>query len=343
MLLADLGAEVVRLDRPGGNGWRNPIVDRGRATIIVDLKRETDRELCFSIAKQADVLIEGFRPGVMERLGFGPDVLLAHHPSLVYARITGWGQTGPLASTAGHDIDYIAVSGALAAIGPQDRPPVPPLNLIGDFAGGSLVAALGILAALREREQSGRGQVIDAAIVDGVASLMSMFTGLRDNPAASLERDRSLLGGAAPFYRCYTCSDGLPIAVGALEPQFYAELVRLTGAPPEFLKSQQDRENWARRTQAFAALFAQRSRPEWLRIFAGSDACVAPALTLAEAMHDDHLRTRGTYVELDGIIQNAPIPRFSRTPGRIRRTQVADEALRRWGLGDALERRRSSS
>jgi alpha-methylacyl-CoA racemase len=343
MLLADLGAEIVRLERPGGNGWPNPIVDRGRATIVVDLKQAADRDRCVSIVNRADVLIEGFRPGVMDRLGLGPDLLLAQNPSLIYTRITGWGQTGPLARAVGHDIDYVALSGALAAIGPSEGPPVPPLNLVGDFAGGSLVAALGILAALRERDRSGRGQVIDAAIVDGVASLMSMFTGLRGNAAGSLERDRSLLGGAAPFYRCYLCSDGLAIAVGALEPPFYAEFVRLTDAPAEFFAAQHDRDNWARRTQVFAELIARRSRAEWLAIFAGTDACVAPALTLEESTRDEHLRARGTYVDVDGVTQNSPIPRFSRTPGQIPRTQAPDELLRRWGLGDAMLRRGSSS
>lgn len=331
MLLADLGAEVVRIDRAGGNGWPNPVVDRGRSTVTIDIRSDEGRAFCYDAVDKADVLIEGFRPGVMERLGFGPDVMCERNPRLIYGRMTGWGQSGPLAQAAGHDINYIAVTGALAAMGGAGEPAMPPLNLVGDFGGGSMFLAFGIMAALWERQSSGRGQVIDAAIVDGVTSLMTMFAGLLPEGRISVDRERNLLAGAAPFYRCYRCVDGGEIAVGALEPQFYRELIELSGAPADFLDQQNDVTGWAGRADRLADLFATRTVAEWCAILEGSDACFAPVLELPAAPDHPHLAARETYVEADGLVQAAPAPRFSRTPGAIRRTQPdGRETIARW-------------
>jgi alpha-methylacyl-CoA racemase len=332
MLLSDLGAEVLRIDRADGNGWDNPIMDRGRAVLRVDIREASGRDLCIAAATRADVLVEGMRPGVMERLGLGPDVLCEKNPRLVYTRITGWGQHGKRANTAGHDIDYIALTGALAAIGRPGETAVPPLNLVGDLGGGSMLAAFGILAALWERASSGRGQVIDAAIVDGVASFMGMFAGLVPRGAISLERDRNVLGGAAPFYRCYACADGREVAVGAIEPQFYRMLIERLGAPPHFYADQYEQSNWPARTAVLAQLFAQKARDEWLAIFDDAEACVAPVLTLSESFADRHLIGRGTYTRANGLTQAAPVPRFSRTPGGIQPTMPGSELLSRWGI-----------
>ncbi|MHA4837940.1 CaiB/BaiF CoA transferase family protein [Sphingopyxis sp. MSC1_008] len=331
MLLADLGAEVVRIDRPGGNGWPNPVVDRGRSAVTIDIRSDEGRAFCYDAADKADVLIEGFRPGVMERLGFGPDILCERNPMLVYGRMTGWGQSGPLAQAAGHDINYIAITGALAAMGTAGEPAMPPLNLVGDFGGGSMFLAFGIMAALWERQSSGRGQVIDAAIVDGVTSLMTMFSGLLPAERISMDRDRNLLAGAAPFYRCYRCADGSEIAVGALEPQFYRELIQLSGAPSDLLDQQNEASGWAGRSDRLADLFATRTAAEWCAMLEGSDACFAPVLELPAAPGHPHLAARETYIEADGLIQAAPAPRFSRTPGRIRAAQPdGRETVARW-------------
>jgi alpha-methylacyl-CoA racemase len=332
MLLADLGAEVVRFDRPGGNGWPNPIVDRGRQTCTVDLHNEAARTLCLAAADKADVLIEGSRPGVMERLGLGPDVILARNPRIVYGRVTGWGQSGPLASSAGHDINYIALAGALQAMSTNTGPPRPPLNLVGDFGGGSMFLAFGIMAALWERERSGRGQVVDAAIVDGVASMMSMFAGLIPSGAISTDHDKSLLGGAAPFYRCYRCSDGLDIAVGALEPRFYNELLDRIDAPSTFRDRQYETATWRTRSEQLSALFATKTRSYWCELLEATDACFAPVLSIAESHAHPHMRSRQAYVEVDGQTQVAPAPRFSRTAGRVGRSGSGLEALKRWGV-----------
>ncbi|MBB6427208.1 CaiB/BaiF CoA-transferase family protein [Sphingopyxis sp. JAI128] len=331
MLLADLGAEVVRIDRAGGNGWPNPVVDRGRSTVTIDIRSDEGRAFCYDAADRADVLIEGFRPGVMERLGLGPDVLCERNPRLIYGRMTGWGQSGPLAQAAGHDINYIAVTGALAAMGAAGEPAMPPLNLVGDFGGGSMFLAFGIMAALWERQASGRGQVIDAAIIDGVTSLMTMFAGLLPEGRISMDRERNLLAGAAPFYRCYRCADGDEIAVGALEPQFYRQLIELSGAPTDLLEQQNDVAGWEVRSDRLADLFATRTLAEWCAILEGSDACFAPVLELAAAPDHPHLAARQTYVEADGLIQAAPAPRFSRTPGAIRPTKAdGHEIIARW-------------
>jgi len=332
MLLSDLGADVVRFERPGGNGHPNAVIDRGRHVVTVDLKEEPDRALCRRTAAKADVLIEGYRPGVMERLGLGPTELLRDNPRLVYARITGWGQDGPLAPRAGHDINYIAVAGALAHIRPIDGMPAPPLNLVGDYGGGSMFAAFGIMAALWERERSGRGQVIDSAIVDGTAALMALFSGSIPRGDLPLDPRRSLLGGAAPFYRCYRCADDRVISVGALEPQFYGDLIRRSGAPDEYLERQYDVDNWAERSRGLAEIFARKTRDEWCRIFEGADACIAPVLTLEESFQDEHLRARETYQVRDGVLHCAPAPRFSRTPGAIRPSREGSAMLRSWGV-----------
>ena len=331
MLLADLGAEVLRIDREGGNGWPNPIVDRGRSTVVVDIRSEGGRAYCLQAADRADVLIEGFRPGVMERLGLGPDTVLARNPRLVYGRVTGWGQEGPLAKAAGHDINYIALTGALAAMGKPGESAVPPLNLVGDFGGGSLFLAFGIMAALWERQASGQGQVVDAAIVDGVTSLMTMFAGLIPARRISVDRQLNLLGGAAPFYRCYLCKDGKEISVGALEPQFYNLLLERIGAPASLREDQNNPVNWPDRNALLTDLFKTRPAAEWQALLEGTDACFAPVLELAEAPHHAHMMARGAYLEAGGMLQAAPAPRFSRTPGAIHPTQNdGDALLRNW-------------
>jgi len=331
-LLADMGAEVLAIDRAGGAGPRNPVNDRGKARRTLDLRTDDGRQAALACLARADVLVEGFRPGVMERLGLGPDAVHAINPRLVYGRMTGWGQDGPLARSAGHDITYLALTGALAAIGPADRPPPPPLNLVGDFGGGALFLAFGIAAALVERERSGRGQVIDAAIVDGVASTMGLFAGLAAGGALSLDRERSLLGGAAPFYRTYACADGRYLAVGALEPRFLRELLERIGAEADLLDVQGDVAEWPGWSERLAAIFATRTREEWAGLLEGSDACAAGVLALDEAAGHPHLAARGTYAERDGVLHPAPAPRFSRTPGAITDGEDADALLARWGV-----------
>ena len=330
MLLADLGAEVVRIDRPGG-GVTNPVVERARHRVTVDLKSDEGKAFCKDAAARADVLIEGLRPGVMERLGLGPDELLEANPRLVYARMTGWGQDGPLAQAAGHDINYIALTGALDAIGKAGEPALPPQNLVGDFGGGSMYCAFGIMAALYERERSGRGQVVDAAIVDGATSLMSFFFGLPKSAVRTTERGKGLLGGAAHFYRCFTCADGKEISVGAIEPQFYAELLARTGAPAELAEGQMNPANWDDYAEKLAALFKTKTRAEWCDLLEGTDACFAPVMTLDEAREHPHMKARGAYVEHDGTWHTAPAPRFSRTPGKVRMgAEDGGDVVARW-------------
>lgn len=258
----------------------------------------------------ADVLIEGLRPGVMERLGLGPAVALERNPRLIYGRMTGWGQSGPLAQAAGHDINYIALAGALAAIGRPGAPAVPPLNLVGDFGGGSMFLAFGILAALFERERSGIGQVVDAAMIDGVSSLMTMFSGVAPAARLSLERERSMLGGAAPFYRCYFCSDGVEIAVGAIEPEFYAELLDKIGAPAEFHSGQNDIRNWPERSRVLEEIFRSRTSQHWQSLLEGTDACFSVVMPFGDAPSHPHMNARDTYVRFEGLLQAAPAPRF---------------------------------
>lgn len=321
MLLADLGADVVRIERSGGNGWPNPVQDRGRRILQLDIRTDSGRARCLELAAKADVLIEGYRPGVMERLGLGPDILHGLNSGLIYGRVTGWGQTGPLAQAAGHDINYIALAGALASMG-TSGPPLPPLNLVGDYGGGSMLLAFGILAALIERQSSGRGQVIDAAIIDGVSSLMSLFTGLAASASISMDRGKNLLGGAAPYYRSYICSDGRYIAIGALEPKFFAELLEKLGMDTAWLALQNAHESWPGLEAEFTRIFATRTQAEWCTILETTDACFAPVLTLSEAPHHPHMKARKSYVQMDGQQQSAPAPRFSRTPGEARPSVV---------------------
>jgi alpha-methylacyl-CoA racemase len=320
MLLADMGADVVRVERPGG--FANPdvaardVVNRGKRSLELDLKTEAGLAAVRKLLADADVVIEGFRPGVMERLGLGPDECLELNPRLVFARMTGFGQTGPLSLVAGHDIGYIALTGALWATGRPDERPAPALNLVGDYGGGSMFCVFGIMCALFERAGSGRGQVVDAAMVDGVASLTTMFTALRAMGIWQDERGVNLLDTGAPFYEVYACSDGKFLAVGALEPQFYAELVRRTG----FRESvdQPGPAEWAADKAEWAALFATKPRDEWAALLADSDACVQPVLDWTEAQAHPHLVARSTFVDVAGITQPAPAPRFSRTPGAVR-------------------------
>jgi len=331
MLLADLGAEVVRIDRAdrvvGGHtsSTRHDLMNRGKRSIGVDLKTAEGPEVVLRLVETADALIEGFRPGVMERRGLGPDVCLERNPRLVYGRMTGWGQEGPLAARAGHDIDYIALSGVLHAIGSEERP-IPPLNLVGDYGGGGMLLAVGVLAALLHARATGEGQVIDAAMVDGSALLAVSHHGHMAEGWWEDRRESNLLDGAAPFYTTYETKDGKHVAVGALEPQFFAELVRLLGIDPETLPAQMDRERWPEMRRVFAARFASRTRDEWAEHFADTDACVAPVLGLSEAPHHPHSRARGTFVELDDILQPGPAPRFSVTPTSVESPPVVPGA-----------------
>ncbi len=322
MLLADLGAEVIRVDRPGGPPMpvpqANDVTSRGKRRIVVDLKHPRGADVVLRLAERADALIEGYRPGVAERLGVGPADCLARNPALVYGRMTGWGQDGPLAGAAGHDIAYIAVTGALHAIGRAEGPPQVPVNYLGDFGGGSMFLALGVVAALYAARATGRGRVVDAAIVDGTAALQAMTYGLLADGSWTDKRGANRLDTGCPFYDVYQTSDGRHMAVGALEPQFYAEFVRILFAPdgvPADLPAQHDQAGWPRLRQRFAARFAELSQEEWTRRFSGTDACVAPVRSLLEAPADPHLAARGSYVTADGLLQPAPAPRFTSAPG----------------------------
>lgn len=317
MLLAELGAEVVRVDRPGGGGLAaapSSGLNRSRRCIAVDLKSEQGRNVVLRMVEQADVLVEGNRPGVTERLGVGPAQALARNPRLVYARMTGWGQHGPLAHTAGHDINYAALTGALHTIGTREKP-MQAVNLVADFGGGALYLVVGVLAALLERQRSGQGQVVDAAMVDGAASLTTMVYAMLGAGGWKDERQANLLDGGAPFYDTYRCADGRYVAVGALEPQFYAVLLDVLGLTGRLEGDQYEQEAWPTHRAAFAAAFASRTRDEWAAAFEGTDGCVAPVLSLTEAPHHPHMAARGTFVDLDGILQPRVAPRFSRTPG----------------------------
>jgi alpha-methylacyl-CoA racemase len=319
MLLADLGATVLRIDRPGPSqlGLRRPfrydLLMRGRHGIALDLKSAAGKELALRLIDKADALIEGFRPGVTERLGLGPSQCLARNPRLVYGRVTGWGQEGPLAQAAGHDLNYIALVGALHAFGRRGQPPTPPLNLIGDFGGGALYLAFGIVCGLLEARQSGKGQVVDTAMVDGAASLMTAFHGMVAAGLARLERGTNAIDTGSNFYEVYECSDGRWISIAAIEGKFYAELLRRLDIDPATMPPQNDRARWPEAKARLAALFKTKTREEWCAILEGTDACFAPVLSIEEAARHPHNRARGTYVEIDGIVQPAPAPRFSRT------------------------------
>jgi alpha-methylacyl-CoA racemase len=318
MILSDLGADVLRVERPSSCRPDRPEpvdpLTRGRSSIGLNLKDPEGVELLLRLLENADVLVEGFRPGVTERLGFGPDVCAARNPALIYARMTGWGQEGPLAPTAGHDIDYIGISGALHPIGRAGERPVPPLNLVGDFGGGGMLLAIGVLAALVERQRSGLGQVIDAAMVDGSALLSSFIYGLRARGAWRDERGVNLLDGGAPFYDTYATSDGKYVAVGAIEPQFYAALLKGLELEGAELPAQLDPSGWPVVREKFTEIFASRTRDDWTAVFDGTDACVAPVLSPAEAPQHPHNTARGVFTEVGGLTQPAPAPRFGRTP-----------------------------
>ncbi len=346
MALADLGAEIIRIDRTGNVLKGDPdvppadLLNRGRRSIAVDLKSPEGVEVVLSLIERADALIEGFRPGVMERLGLGPDVCAERNPKLVYGRMTGWGQDGPYAHTAGHDINYIALAGALDPIGRRGEGPVPPLNLVGDFGGGGMLLALGICAALVEAGRSGEGQVVDAAMVDGAALLTTMFHSFIAMGIWNDERGTNMLDSGAHYYDVYETADGEYVSIGSIEPQFYAELLRLTGLEGEDLPWQHDRNQWPELKDRLAKIFREKTRDEWCEVMEGTDVCFAPVLSLHEAPEHPHNVHRGTFTEVAGITQPAPAPRFSRTPGAITSPpphagQHTDEVLTDWGVADA--------
>ena len=350
MVLADLGADIVRVDRAaGGSGFaRFDVMNRGRRSIAVDLKQPDGVEVVLRLAAEADALIEGFRPGVTERLGVGPEPCLDRNPRLVYGRMTGWGQEGPYAADAGHDITYAAVAGALAHIGRAGQPPTPPLNLVADFGGGGMLPALGVVSGVLAARRTGEGQVVDAAMVDGVALLMAPFFMAMRTGYFTDERGTNLLDSGAPYYDSYLCADGRYVAVGALEPQFYAALVTGLGLDADALGEQNDKANWPAMREAFAAAFLTRTRDEWVAHFAGRDACVAPVNTTEDTLADPHLVARATVVEVDGVPQPSPAPRFSGTPAVVDRPapeagEHTDEVLAGLGYGpDAVSELRAS-
>ena len=348
MLLAELGAEVLRVDRLTAAAdlgidveRRFDLPNRSKRAIAVDLKRPEGVGLVRRLVGSADALIEGFRPGVMERLGLGPDVCLAANPRLVFGRMTGWGQDGPLSHRVGHDINYIAMAGALDAIGPKDGAPLPPLNLVGDFGGGALYLAMGILAGIIEARSSGQGQVVDAAMVDGAASLMAMFHGFRQAGLWQAERGSNVLDGGAPFYATYVARDGRHVAVGAIEKRFYAALLEGLGLDPATLPAQDDRSRWGELRDRFAAVFATRTRDEWATHFEACDACVTPVLTMEESLAGPLARARGMAVTTDDVVGPGPAPRFSRTPGAVRHGPLDPRtdtyaALVSWGVDEKM-------
>jgi len=346
MLLSDMGADIVRIDRaqqvnPASFGKPNlePLY-RGRRSIGVDLKNPEGVELVLRLVEQADALVEGYRPGVTERLGLGPDVCLARNAKLVYGRMTGWGQDGPMAQAAGHDINYIALAGALAHFGRAGGKPTPPINLVGDFGGGGMFMAFGVVCGILEAQRSGKGQVLDVAMIDGAAILMTMMWGLKQIGFWDETLGVNVLDTGAPFYDTYETSDGKFISLGSLEPQFYAELVQRLGLESEDLPQQMDRNGWDALRTRFTALFKTKTRDEWDAILAGSDACYAPVLTMSEATENEHIKARSTIIERGGVPQPAPAPRFSRTAPEVERDapwpgQHTDEALADWGIGAA--------
>ncbi len=336
MWLADMGAEVVRIERPGLKPLipqKVDVLNRGRGFVALDLKSPEDQAKARALIERADLLIEGMRPGVMERLGLGPDAFTDSNPKLVYGRMTGWGQTGPLAHSAGHDINYIALSGALHAIG--DTAPVPPLNLVGDFGGGAMYLVAGLLAALHAAGRTGKGQVVDCAITDGAAHLMAMIYSMYGSDIWVDQREANLLDGGTPFYRCYECACGGFMAVGPLEAKFYAEFLRILGLDGADLPAQTDIEGWPRLRAAFEARFREKSRDDWAKLFEGSDACTVPVLSIAEAPRHPHNVARGAFVDLAGVIQPAPAPLLSDTPGVAKAGDERDpldytQLLSRW-------------
>lgn len=350
MALADLGAEVIRVDRTGPNLGGDPdtppadLLNRGRRSVAVNLKDPTGVATVLDLIASADALIEGFRPGVMERLGLGPDVALGRNPALVYGRMTGWGQDGPYASMAGHDINYVALAGSLAHLGRAGEKPTPPINLVGDFGGGGMLLALGICAALVEAGRSGQGQVVDAAMVDGSALLMTMMHSFQAMGIWCDERGTNMLDTGAHYYDTYECADGRYVSIGSIEPQFYAELLRLTGLDADGevgeMPWQQDKTRWPELSARLEVIFKAKTRDEWCQAMEGTDVCFAPVLTMSEAPRHPHNVARGTFTEVAGITQPAPAPRFSRTPGAIRSPpphagQHSDEVLAEIGYDEA--------
>ena len=354
MLLADMGAEVLRIDRAEDAALgisldaKFSLLSRGRKSVAIDLKRPEGVAAAMRLVEKADALLEGFRPQVMERLGLGPDECLKRNPRLIYGRMTGWGQEGPLAHAAGHDINYIALSGVLASIGRRGEAPVPPLNLVGDFGGGGLYLALGVVAGLLEAEKSGKGQVVDAAMVDGAASLLTAIYGMHASGMWSDKRGDNILDTGAHFYDVYETKDGEFVSIGSIEAKFYAELLKLSGLEGQEMPRQMDRKAWPDLKEKFAALFKTKTRAEWCEIMEGSDICFAPVLSMAEAPSHPHNQSRGTFVEVEGVMQPGPAPRFSRTPSKIQRPPAkpgehTEEALREWGFSAAdLEKLRST-
>ncbi|HTN99855.1 MAG TPA: CaiB/BaiF CoA-transferase family protein [Microthrixaceae bacterium] len=355
MMLSDMGADVIRVDRSanvrGGSPDAPPsdIFNRGRRSIAVDLKTPEGVEMLLSLVEEADALIEGFRPGVAERLGFGPEVCLERNPKLVFGRMTGWGQDGPYAPTAGHDINYIALAGVLAHLGRQGEKPTPPINLVGDFGGGGMLLAFGVVCALFESGRSGKGQVVDAAMVDGAASLMTMIWAFKAMGIWTNDRGTNMLDTAAHFYDTYECSDGNFVSIGAIEPQFYAELLRYTDLEARYqasgkeLPHQMDQAHWPEMKENLAEIFATKTRDEWSEIMEGSDICFAPVLTMDEAAQHPHNVERKTFIDVAGITQPAPSPRFDRTPGEVQRPpahpgQHTDDILTDWlgATGDRI-------
>jgi len=346
MMLADMGADVLLVDRPSDSGlglgrdrWSDVLL-RGRRSATLDLKSKDGVEAALALAGKADAIIEGFRPGVMERLGLGPDKLLAKNPALVYGRMTGWGQDGPLSARAGHDINYIALTGVLHAIGRAGGAPVPPLNLVGDFGGGGMLLAFGIVCALLEAQRSGRGQVVDAAMVDGASLLAAMFSGMLAARRWSETRGQNVLDTGAPWYDVYDTSDGRHVAIGAIEPKFYDELISRLGLKDRNLPPQHDRKGWPALRTMFSERFKQKTRDEWCEVFEGSDACFAPVLTFSEARAHPHNAARRNSVSIGRVEQPAPAPRHSRTPGEVRcappeRGAGGKDALLDWGFTEA--------
>ncbi len=345
MMLADMGAEVIRIDRKATPGPANPfpmlgtkydVMARGRRSLALDLKQPAGRDTVLRLLDKADIVLEGFRPGVMERLGLGPEACHARNPALVYGRVTGWGQAGPLAQAAGHDINYIALTGMLHAMGRADSPPAPPLNLVGDFGGGAMMLAFGVVCAVLEARKSGQGQVVDAAMTDGAALLGAMMYGFRAYGSWSDQRGANMLDGGAHFYDTYACADGKFISIGAIEPLFYALLLKLTGIDDPAFDAQMEPSGWPALSAKFGALFLTRSRDSWCSLLEGTDVCFAPVLDMAEAPQHPHNVARGTFVDVGGVTQPAPAPRFSRTAPEIGITpalpgQHSAAVLKDWG------------
>ncbi|MFO0996794.1 MAG: CaiB/BaiF CoA-transferase family protein [Alphaproteobacteria bacterium] len=343
MLLSDMGAEVIRIDRrePSGLGVQRPhrldLLNRGRRSIAVDLKHPKGVDTVLRLAASADALIEPFRPKVAERLGVGPEECWKRNPRLVYGRMTGWGQTGPLAEVAGHDLNYIALSGALHAIGPKDGRPVPPLNLVGDYGGGALYLAFGIMAAVWEAQRSGKGQVVDVAMVEGAASLATGFWGMMAAGMWTETRESNILDGAAPFYGTYETKDGKYVSLGSIEAKFYTLMLEKLGLAGETLPKQMDKSSWSALRARVASIIKTKTRDEWCQIMEGTDVCFAPVLSFSEAPNHPHNKARGSFVEIDGIVQPAPAPKFSRTKSAVQRGPAepgehTEEALRDWGF-----------